>query len=267
VQAISGGGLNFTVKGGVSAPDSPKENTIWVNTGTAVTGWIFSAGQPSSAAEGAVWFEMTAEGSVEFNALTENAIVLEPLRAMQRIGGQWQSVPAMSYHGGSWVQWIPRLYLYNAGDVCAGVSGGWVAVGKKANASASASATTPSVTYNSDNVYVKGSANNASYVFYNKSPVDLTNYDTLIIDGEIFLHQNANQYDMSKVCVWSSIGTYYSDNLAAQYVLRTGATESHIEIDVSALTGSYHVGFAIHTGSGGRDSFIRMADCYLEKTR
>jgi hypothetical protein len=43
-----GGGsdLNFKVVGGTSAPSSPKENTIWVNTNTEISSWDFSATQP-----------------------------------------------------------------------------------------------------------------------------------------------------------------------------------------------------------------------------
>ena len=43
----AGGGLNFKVVGGTSAPASPKENTIWVNTSTAITSWDFSATEPT----------------------------------------------------------------------------------------------------------------------------------------------------------------------------------------------------------------------------
>ena len=38
-----GGGLNFRVLGGTSAPTGPKENDIWINTDKEVTGYIFSA--------------------------------------------------------------------------------------------------------------------------------------------------------------------------------------------------------------------------------
>ena len=37
---------NFTVVGGTSAPSSPAENTIWVNTSTTISNWDFSATQP-----------------------------------------------------------------------------------------------------------------------------------------------------------------------------------------------------------------------------
>ena len=45
----AGGGtpLNFKVVGGTSAPSNPKENTIWVNTSTAITSWDFSATEPT----------------------------------------------------------------------------------------------------------------------------------------------------------------------------------------------------------------------------
>lgn len=41
-----GANLNFRVIGGTSAPTSPKENDIWVNTSTDVTAWAFSAEEP-----------------------------------------------------------------------------------------------------------------------------------------------------------------------------------------------------------------------------
>lgn len=46
---MTGGGnpLNFKVVGGTSAPASPKENTIWVNTDTAIAGWHFGADEPN----------------------------------------------------------------------------------------------------------------------------------------------------------------------------------------------------------------------------
>lgn len=44
----SGGmSLNFKVVGGTSAPSNPKENTIWVNTSTAIHAWDFSATEPN----------------------------------------------------------------------------------------------------------------------------------------------------------------------------------------------------------------------------
>ena len=35
-----GGGLNLKVVGGTTQPTNPRENTIWVNTTTAITGYV-----------------------------------------------------------------------------------------------------------------------------------------------------------------------------------------------------------------------------------
>lgn len=42
-----GAALNFNVVGGTSAPSSPKQNTIWVNTNTAIPSWSFGADEPN----------------------------------------------------------------------------------------------------------------------------------------------------------------------------------------------------------------------------
>lgn len=44
---VAGAGLNFKVVGGTTQPTSPSENTIWVNTSTAITSWSFGANEPN----------------------------------------------------------------------------------------------------------------------------------------------------------------------------------------------------------------------------
>ena len=82
VQAIkSGVELNFEVIGGTAQPENPKENTIWVNTDQEITGWSFSENEPTSPAHGNVWFETNDNGEKEFNALTENEMIISPVAA------------------------------------------------------------------------------------------------------------------------------------------------------------------------------------------
>ena len=68
-----GGGspLNLHVVGGASQPLSPKENTIWVNTGTAITGWVISPVQPAGT-NGMVWIQTGESSNAAFNALKKN---------------------------------------------------------------------------------------------------------------------------------------------------------------------------------------------------
>lgn len=103
---IQGGAdLNFEVVGGTTQPSNPKENMIWVNTSTTITGWGFGAEseKPSSPASGMVWFCTGPLSVVKFNALKENSIFVYLLSANQRVSGAWKSVAAKIYQNGTWV--------------------------------------------------------------------------------------------------------------------------------------------------------------------
>jgi hypothetical protein len=117
-----GGGLNFDVVGNPQ-PNNPKENTIWLNTDVPITSWIFSATEPNTAESGMVWFPVGTSSGVEFNALKKNSIQVYPLSAKQYIDGVWVDKTAKSYQGGKWVDWV--TYLFNSGDFCEDITGGW----------------------------------------------------------------------------------------------------------------------------------------------
>lgn len=106
---MSGGGggasLNFKVVGGTAAPNNPKENTIWVNTSTTITDWVFSATQPTGAT-GMVWISVGASSPVAFNALKKNNITVYPLSAKQYVSNKWVDKEAKSYQNGAWVDWL-----------------------------------------------------------------------------------------------------------------------------------------------------------------
>lgn len=96
--------LNFKIVGGAIQPGNPKENTIWVNTDTGISGWVFSATEPGSPADGMVWFATGTSNTVEFNALKKNGIQVYPISAKQYISGAWANVDAYIYQGGQWLQ-------------------------------------------------------------------------------------------------------------------------------------------------------------------
>lgn len=118
-----GASLNFKVVGGTTQPTSPKENTLWVNTSTAIPSWAFSATEPGSPVAGMVWFSTGATSSVAFNALRKNDIHVYPTVTKQYIGEQWVKKEAQAYQGGEWKRL--RTYLYANGDECEPISGGW----------------------------------------------------------------------------------------------------------------------------------------------
>ena len=112
----AGGGtpLNFKVVGNPQ-PANPKENTIWVNTDTEITGWIFSATEPEGYAEGMVWIKTGAINSVEFNALKKNTIKVYPMDAKQYLDGAWVAKPTLIYQNGVWRNFY--TYLYDNGTI------------------------------------------------------------------------------------------------------------------------------------------------------
>lgn len=105
-----GGSLNFKVVGGTSAPASPAENTIWVNTSADITGWVFSPAAPSSPKEGTVWLKTGLSSPVGFNAFKKNGLWVYPTACQQYVSGAWAAKTAKTYQSGAWVEWLYWLY-------------------------------------------------------------------------------------------------------------------------------------------------------------
>lgn len=120
----SGGGLNFKVVGGTSAPASPKENTIWVNTDAEITSWAFSATEPEASAAGMVWISTGKTSTAPFNALKKNNITIYPISAKQYVGGAWVDKTAKIYQNGAWADWWDGE-LYENGNQFTIITGGW----------------------------------------------------------------------------------------------------------------------------------------------
>ena len=174
IEAISTGvELNFEVVGGTTRPSDPKENTIWVNTSTNITGWIFSATEPINTTPGVVWFAVGSSSDTEFNALKENGIQVYPTSAKQYVDGAFVSIDAHCYQNGEWNQFSMSWdgTLYNAGDQYTGITGGWKAasgVGQKA-------------TFNSTNITVSttGTHDDFETALYTKNKIDTTGFTKL----------------------------------------------------------------------------------------
>ena len=92
--------LNFKVVGGTSQPVNPKENTIWVNTQTEISGWAFSATEPGSPVEGMVWIATGASSNADFNAIKKNCVQVYPFSAKQYISGAWVGNEAKIFQNG-----------------------------------------------------------------------------------------------------------------------------------------------------------------------
>ena len=237
-----GASLNFKVMGGTTQPENPGENTIWVNTDTEITSWSFSDTEPDSPEEGLVWFFTdTVSDTVsdtEFNAIKKNCVMVYLLYAEQYISGAWSNKTAEIYYNGTWKELI--LYLYNKGDECVNLTGGWAATAIKPSGSGS-TAVSPAVTKGTDSITLSLSSGYPNYrigylataksidlTYYSKITINVTNFS---INGEIIV-TNSKTSGFTKV---------------ASMRLSAGVNV----LDISSLNGEYYVllGMGGHEGT------------------
>lgn len=237
--------LNFEVIGGTSQPSSPKENTIWVNTSTPITNWMFSSTEPDSAEEGMVWFKVGTKSHVEFNALKKNAIQIYPMSTKQYINGAWKDAAPMIYHGSEWAYW--KDFLFSNGSQCEEITGGWL---DKDVLYSGDTGTNSSI--NADSMSFNGFL--PQRVTANKIDVsDCTRIHITIADaitGEFRFWLSNNCISYTHVTV--------NDLIVSALILQKPNAGTY-SLDVSSLNGSYyvHVG-AYNTG------YFRVTEIYKE---
>lgn len=218
IYNTSGGtSLNFKVVGGTSQPTSARENTIWVNTSTAITSWAFSTTEPGSPAAGMVWISTGISSSMEFNALKKNAIQVYPAFAKQHVGGQWVKREAQCYQDGEWKDMFPEIYIVKNGIL---------------NPEYSFSLSKDNRARQDDghySIYGVQSGYHAAWI----PNIDLTLYKTFSVKGTFSVLTGF------ELCVWDKATSEpnYQNHVATADLTKTGAV-----IDVSGLTGEYFVG-------------------------
>ena len=72
-----------------------------------------------------VWFTLTLESPVAFNAAKKNTVMLYPVSASQFIAGVWVAKNVKSYQGNAWVDWWIPGTLFDSGRDDEAVTGGW----------------------------------------------------------------------------------------------------------------------------------------------
>lgn len=241
LEGFGGGGgasLNFKVVGNPQ-PSNPKENTIWVNTDTEITSWIFSATEPESPSAGMVWISTGTSSAVEFNALKKNSIQVCPLSAKQYVDGAWVDVTAMSYKGGVWSEWWAGE-LYSYGDKFEHITGGWIPY--KMSFVTDVTAVDPTIVDNGDSVSIsisQSGAKGGSYITNNKISFD--GKTSLVFTG------TASGDNTARCCVaiWSEVQRDFDQNRVATYNFSSGFS-GNATIDISGLSGEYYVGIHVY---------------------
>lgn len=136
---------------------------------------------------------------------------------------------------------INVLYLYNAGNENTSVTGGWTSASKNIDDWGYA-AGTPHMSKGATSMTFGTKVDAEGSIYYCKNKINLNGYTTLKYEGTIAPDQQ--EWLSHGLIVWTSIGTYYTDNVAASVELEgSGSSRS---VNVSSLNSSYYIGFGTY---------------------
>lgn len=249
-----GGGLRVRIFDGTSAPLSPKDNDIWVNTAVAISGWELSDKTlPVSWAMGTgfVYLKGTFDGAYEHRNTAglnlsvpgnHNGTVYARLTGcIQYNGSTWESRDAWIWHGSQWYQFGSAWdgYLFRYGDPYDAVTGGWVARAiAHTNDQYGPYHAAPSVqTQSNGGVKVYMSNTDKSGIWTTANKISLAGFNTLTFNGNL---DDPHGWNRAQLDVWSDFGTYSSENVVAR--LNATYSAGTCTLDISSLAGSYYIG-------------------------
>lgn len=235
--------LNFEVVGGTTNPINPTENMIWINTDVVdIPAYYFQVEQPENMSDGDVWFisDSYGAGVTAFNLSKNNTVMVYPFEVNQMINGTLVVKQAKIWQNNEWVDFTPvSLYLYNSGDNCIDITGGWESKALP-NAALSVSDITGGVKIIQ---YTSGGTG----VYKTKNKVSLKGYNSLFFTGTIN-RPNAYTGNPMGIRIYSDMGSNVSANVVAEYippVKENNIFDDVLMIDISTLNESYYIAFFI----------------------
>lgn len=224
----SGGGtpLNFKVVGGTSQPSNPTNNTLWVNTSTNITGWMFRTTEPVDKSEGVVWFQTSTSSSLTFNALKKNNVTVYPTGCKQYVSGAWKDKTLKAYQNGAWVALVTDI------TVVPNTSYTWSTFNHKS----------VSVASNGTVTFVAGTTNEAHGIAKVDTKIDFTEYNSMVVK-----YKTTQDWSLSRIGILKDTITDAYSFLA--YV-EFGSTSTETKtIDISKVTGKHNIGVCEYNGT------------------
>lgn len=247
---------NFDIVGGTTQPEA-KENRIWVNTDTEITGFVFSATEPVGTV-GLVWICTANKGVYTLNILKNNQLFLSLVGVKQFVGGSWVSKIGKIYSSSKWIT-FSQLNLYLLGDECAIVTGGWESIGVRLTNNSAITAVAPSLNKYSDNMYIQsGSTVYSGGIVKTKSKINLAGYNSIKVKIKPSSNYSNGYMGFSLL---TSIGTYQSDNRVCRKNISSDTSLREEVLDISAINKSINYFFAfdgIYTQNSGEYSKLTV---------
>lgn len=258
---ISGGaGLNVSIKGGTQPPASPAENTVWVNTDIAVTGWVISKDQPEEVPMGTVWVKSDTTGNACINIARKNRVYVTLSCCKQWTGSGFETRQASVYIDGQWQELLKvPLYIYNEGSSDTAIS----------------QYSTNNVYKNTETVYsevtswwlVTGEVSNVTASIRTAEMVELTGYKTvkaLVYAKKGYGDADAGTPNISLFVTdaetqnLNTSNSAYNTVIASTIVNSTLAAWSEIELDITNISGMHYVGIGLgNKSSAASQLYVR----------
>ena len=280
-----GGTTSGTNAGSYTATFTPTSNYKWSDNTTAAKSVTWSIAKASgslslSATSGTLYektktttFTVTRSGDGKISVSSSNTGI-----ATASISGTTVTVKAVAYGSATITVTVAEgtnhkspssktysikvesLYLYNAGEVNSGITGGWQNLGKTySGGTMGAQALTIENITGGIKLSQGGGGKGGLYVTKNKIPLD--NYSSVRFTGTIY--RDYTYQNRIGIVVLSSIGNNTEDNAAAKFCANTGTTNFNDQsvVNISSLTGSYYIGFYINSSDS---KYIELKKLRLE---
>lgn len=118
-------GVNLKITWGVSRPASARHNAIWVNTDSVVTNYVVLPHKPESPSTGTLFISTTGSG-IEMFIDKKNRVSINLAAVSLWNGTSWDYLDAYLYTDDGWTQFSSTgVDLYNMGNQCSELTGGW----------------------------------------------------------------------------------------------------------------------------------------------
>ena len=159
-------------------------------------------------------------------------------------------MPAKSYQGSKWVEWIPENALYYHGDECVPVSGGWQARGWKNESNYEE--IIPIIVNRDDHMEISvPSGNVVSGAVEIKTDQDFSNISGITIDFEAEIHAYFPLLMVINRNAAYLKAAVRSVNIAGDGVHTGTFTRRTVTLPISGLTGMYDVAIGFADAWGG----------------
>lgn len=155
-----------------------------------------------------------------------------------------------------------KTYLYNNGNTCDGITGGWYASDTwNHNAAASQSG---KVTFNESTMVasVQYGPNQAGGKIITRNMIDVTNYDTIYFDCE-YSESDGRGYLGAIYGLFENLVATSDKNVASVQIINN-TDRAVYAIDVSGISGSYYIGVWLGWSNWGGSCNTTIHNVYLE---